>query len=181
MAEDEDKNQSAADALTDGEGDERSLKIRVLIPVGVVLFSAAAGFLATRLIGGSPSSAQASAGEEALTPPQNNDSGDYVYFPLEPIIVNLNEPRLARYIRATLILVFNKDESEDAIEIVTKKLPTIRSRLILYLSNCSLEDVRGAEKLNGILRDIQDSANDWLWPNGKPLIVRVDYSEWAVQ
>jgi len=182
MAEDEKNEQSAADALTDGETGGESTKLRLLIPVGVVVISVAAGFLVTRLTGGSTASTQASAQDDSYATAQRDDGkGEYEYFPLEPIIVNLNEPRLARYIRATLTLVIRKEHSKDAIKVIEKKLPTVRSRLILYLSNCSLEEVRGAENLNRILRDIQDSMNDWLWPNGRPLIVRVDYSEWAIQ
>ena len=116
-----------------------------------------------------------------LSAQSDDGSGEYEYILLEPIIVNLNEPRLARYIRATLILVVREEHSKEAHKVIDKKMHTIRSRLILYLSNCSLEEVRGAENLNRILRDIQDSINNWLWPNGRPLIARVDYSEWAVQ
>ncbi len=180
MAEDENNEQSAADALTDEETGGESTKLRLLIPVGVVVLSAAAGFLVTRLTGDSAPSQASGQGDFWESAQSDDGSGNYEYYPLDPIIVNLNEPGLARYIRATLTLVI-RAEYKDAIKTIEKTLSTIRSRLILYLSNCSLEEVRGAENLNRILRDIQDSLNDWLWPNGRPLIVRVDYSEWAIQ
>ncbi len=186
MAEDENAEASVADALADGEtGQEgKGILLRLLVPVGIVVLSAGAGYLVTRLTSAqtSASPSQAAAGEESPAPAKGQDGKDeYTYYDLAPIIVNLNEPRLARYIRATLTLVIRKDDYETAAETIEEKLPALRGWLILYLSDCSLAEVRGAANLNRILRDIQDSLNDRLWPNDRPLIVRVEYKEWAVQ
>jgi flagellar basal body-associated protein FliL len=53
--------------------------------------------------------------------------------------------------------------------------------LIIYLSNLSLEEVRGEKNINRVLREVQDSLNDRLWPGGKPLISKVSLKEWIVQ
>ena len=185
MAEDENAEASVADALADGEtGGGKGILLRLLMPVGIVVLSAGAGYLATRFAGAraSTSPSQAAAGQESPAPAKGQDSNDeYTYFDLQPIIVNLNEPRLARYIRATLTLVIRKDDYKTAANTIEEKLPALRGWLILYLSDCSLAEVRGAANLNRILRDIQDSLNDRLWPNDRPLIARVEYKEWAVQ
>ena len=136
MAEDENNEnneQSAADALTGEETDGGSTKLRLLVPVGVVVLSAVAGFLVTRLTGDFAPSQASGQGDFWASDQSDDGSGDYKYYSLEPIIVNLNEPGLARYIRATLTLVICEEHSKDVIKIIEKKLPTVRSRLILYL------------------------------------------------
>ncbi len=190
MAEDENAEASVADALADGEtGGGKGILLRLLVPVGVVVFAAGAGYLTLRLTGTQTSPTPAAAGQQPSTDGEESPAfakgqggkDEYIYYDLQPIIVNLNEPRLARYIRATLTLVIRKEDHETAAKTIEEKLPALRGWLILYLSDCSLEEVRGAGNLNRILRDIQDSLNDRLWPNGRPLIARVEYKEWAVQ
>jgi len=139
--------------------------------------------VASRLGGGAASPAQAQAEQPAEPPPAEQTKTDqyYGYYDLDPITVNLNEPRLTRYIRATLTLVSYKKDYEQMVATIKEKLPEIQSFLIVYLSDCTFEEVRGAENLNRIRREIQDSLNNRLWPKGRPLIQRVDYKEWAVQ
>lgn len=190
MAEDENAEASVADTLADGEtGGGKGNLLRLLVPVGIVVLSAGAGYLVTRLTGAQTPPTPAAAGQQLPTAGEESpasakgqdDKDEYTYYDLQPIIVNLNEPRLARYIRATLTLVIRKDDHKTAVETIEEKLPALRGWLILYLSDCSLAEVRGAGNLNRILRDIQDSLNDRLWLNGRPLIARVEYKEWAVQ
>ena len=188
MAKEEkaDKEQgSVAEALSEGEkggkakGSGRIL--RLVLPAGVVVVGALAGFLVS--IMGRSAPRQAAAGpderQREQQPPANEQK--YRYYDLDPIIVNLNEPRLTRYIRAKLRLAISTDDYKAAEETIERRMSDVRNWLIIYLADCSIEDVRGAAKLNRILRDIQDTLNQRLWPGGRPLIVRVDYDEWVIQ
>ena len=174
MADDEKDMAEEAEA----EGGNPILKL--LLPVGVVLLAAVAGILVTQFLNRSPSEATAEEDPWADVKAEGQKN-EYVDYELEPIIVNLNEPRLARYIRATLTLVLHKEVEKVAREKLELKKSEIKSRLILYLSDLSLAEVRGGSNLNRIQREIHDSLNDWLWPNTRPLIYRVDFKEWAVQ
>ena len=183
MAEEETNEPSAADALLnekEGRGGGAKKLMRLALPVGVAVLSVVAGNLVSRL-----SSADAADGrtapQDTSPPPSASEDAEYVYFDLEPITVNLNEPRQARYIRATLSLAIRKEDHGDASKKIKKRMPELKSWLILYLADCSLSEVRGAKNLARILRDILDSFNDKLCPDSRPLIVRVDYKEWAVQ
>jgi flagellar basal body-associated protein FliL len=181
MPEQQDE-QLVTEALTNSSssGESSGMLKSVLVGVVVVLVAAAAGGVIGKLIGASPETASAG---QAEVPPETEkkQDGDLVYFDMEPITVNLNEPRLARYIRATLSLAINKKDNSKANEVIQQKMPELKNWLILYLADCSLDEVRGARNLSRILREIQDCFNEMLWPDGRPLITRVDYKEWAVQ
>jgi flagellar basal body-associated protein FliL len=103
------------------------------------------------------------------------------YIDFEPITVNLNEPRLARYVRATVTLALKEDSEKAAAAAIEKKKPELKNYLTVYLAGCTLEDVRGPRNLNRIRREMQDALNDQLWPDGKGLIDHVLFKEFAVQ
>lgn len=194
MAEEQDQDQeqenesSVADVLEDAEDDKSgkgsSKIIRILLPVGVVVIMAVAGHLASGLGASAPAQATAGEQEPQAAPPSGDwpSPGEtYTYYDLETIIVNLSEPRLTRYLRATLTLATRPDDYKAAVDTIKKRMPELRNWLILYLSDCSVEEVRGAKNLNRIQRELQDSLNQRLWPGARPLIVKVGFKEWNVQ
>ncbi len=64
MAEDENAEASVADALADGEtGGGKGILQRLLVPVGVVVLAAGAGYLTLRLTGTQTSPTPADAGQ----------------------------------------------------------------------------------------------------------------------
>ncbi len=179
MADEENNEQSVADALDDDEGGSGGMIskiLRILLPVGILVLASGAGYFVSGL-GTVP--AEAAAEEE--TPPPDNENEEYAYYDLEPIVVNINVPRLERYIRATLTLAIRKEDYENASEVIEKRMPELKNSLILYLSDCSLDEVRGAKNLNRILREIQDLFNERFWPNQRPLIARIDCRDWTIQ
>ncbi len=186
MAEEELTEESVADALTDDEsGGKLGGVIRLGLPVVIILSAVAGGYFANRSIAGRPQPQQDQQQQDDWAPMESpsGDSGNekYHYHDLAAITVNLNGPRLARYITAELTLVSLEEDAKPLEEMVEKQSSELKSWLIVYLSDCSLEEVRGSENLRRILREIQDSLNERLWPKGKPLIVRVDYKKWAIQ
>ncbi len=184
MAEEEETNeQSVADALAEGDeggsGGGLGKILRFALPAGVLVLAIGAGYFASQLGGSNAAPSEAVAEEEPPPPP--TDDEEYKYYDMEPIVVNPNVPRLERYIRATLTLAIRKDDYGEASKVIEKRMPELKNSLILYLSDCSLDEIRGTKNLNRILREVQDSFNDRLWPNQRPLIVKVGYKEWVIQ
>jgi flagellar basal body-associated protein FliL len=108
-------------------------------------------------------------------------TGDYAYFDFEPIVVNLDEARLARYIRAAITLAVTQADQKEAANVIERNMPEIRSWLMIKLAGCSLENVRGEKNLTRLCREVADALNARLWPNEKPLIHHVLLKEVAVQ
>ncbi len=158
----------------------------MLIGAGVLAVAVIAGFATGRLLGG-PKRAKADAAQEQTAYPveqqaTEDSAGEYEYVEFEPITVNLDEPRLARYIRAKITLAIEKkDQWKQACALIEQKRPELKNGLNLFFAGCSLEDVRGEKKLNRLRRQIQDLMNDRLWPNAKPMIDHVLFIEFAVQ
>ncbi len=183
MAEEETDSQSVADALTGndegGSGGILSKILRFALPVGILVLAAGAGYFANQMTGGSGTPSKAAAEED--NPPPPSDDEEYTYYVMESIVANPNVPRLERYISVTLTLKIRKDDYDKASEVIEEKMPELKNSLILYLSDCSLDEIRGKKNLNRILREIQDSFNERLWPDQRPLIVEVGYERWVIQ
>jgi len=153
---------------------------------GVAVFTAGPDALA-------PASAEAgetqAAGEEAAETPTEalpepksaEETENYAYKDLEPITVNLDEPRLARYVHATVTLAIPQEDFEKASALIDEQTRVLRDWLTVYLTSLTLDDVRGPANLNRIRREILDAFNQELWPEGKPLIRKVLFKEFAVK
>ena len=106
--------------------------------------------------------------------------GEFTYYDFEAVVANLDEPRLARYVRVVVTLAVKRESFSAAQALLEKKKPELRHWLTIYFSNCKLDDVRGAPNLNRIQREILDALNNQLWPNQKPLVDHVLFKEFAV-
>ena len=106
---------------------------------------------------------------------------EFEYVDFEPIVVNLNGPRLERYIRATVVLALRKADAKDAQKALESRKRELKSWLTVYFSGCAVEDVRGPRNLNRIRREIEEAFNEQLWPDAKPLISHVLFKDFAVQ
>ena len=158
--------------------------IWLLVLVAVVALCAAGGFY----IGHAIKSAQASepqgasgASGTAAPPAAPDASGAYQYFDIEPITINLDEPRLARYVRATITLAFEAKNDSEVRAQVNKRMPELKNWLAVYLAGRTLDEVRGAQSLNRVRREICDAFNEQIWPQQPPRIHHVLLKEFAVQ
>jgi len=149
--------------------------------VGLIALAAAAGYGTGTLIGGAR--AETTGPEPALAenaPPDTGDQTQFQYKDFEPITVNLDEPRLARYIRATITVAVLPDDLDKVSSLIDDKMPVLRDWLTVYLASCTLDDVRGAANLNRIRREVLDAFNQQLWPDQKPKIHDVLFKEFTV-
>ena len=161
-----------------------------LVPVLVGVVLAALGFTVGRLlrVGGSAGAVSGAEGNEAVAgnvDPAANLQSDTVpgwYYELEALVANLNEPGVTRYARVTLTLEVSRAMKQaDGITFFETNKPRLKNWLTLYLSNKSLEDIRGAENLRRMQSEVTDLFNRGLFPNEPPKIKQVLFKELSIQ
>ncbi|MFP3936914.1 MAG: flagellar basal body-associated protein FliL [Phycisphaerae bacterium] len=175
MAEEIDNQEAPQQSQDDG----KKMPIWLGLCVLVVVVASAAGYGVGQLVSTAPA---------AETPPQQTREvsapgadEDYGYHDFETITVNFDEPRMARYVRATITFGIPQKHYNEAVATIKEHTPELRDWLTTYLSGCKLDDLRGPKNLNRIRRDIEDAFNRRLWPDSKPRIDNVLFKEFFVQ
>jgi len=156
----------------------------------VVLACAGAGFVLGRMLTGSTVTAAAQASEEnaaandKITNPDDPgaESAETWFRHMDPVVSNLNEPGVTRYIRVLLTLEMTADISKgDAEKLFGEKAPVLTNWLTIYLASLSIEDIRGDKNLRRIQSQILDAYNEQLFPDQKPKIKHILFKEFAIQ
>jgi flagellar basal body-associated protein FliL len=112
----------------------------------------------------------------------NSTPSKQAYVPFgDPVVVNLNEDRLTRYLKIKILLVVDARDEKMATELVQKKKPALRNWLIANLSDKSLPEVTGAAGLNKMRREIWHQFNSELYPDGSEKILDIFFEEFVVQ
>jgi len=187
-----DQQEDSKEGSSDKKASKRSLLPWIIIAV-VVALCAGAGFGLGRLFGGSgatetPSPSQqdqsTQAQEPQVTSPDlsGNSSDKSWYYDLEPVVANLDEPSVTRYVRVALTLEMDSQvDKKKGVAFIEEKKPLLTNWLTIYLAGLSLEDVRGDKNLKRIQSQILDAFNERLFPDSKPQIKRVLLKEFAIQ
>jgi flagellar basal body-associated protein FliL len=177
---------AVAEALP-GAAPPGKFKMFILLCGAVTVFAAGAGYGAAVVIGRhGPRQAEAAAtpaaplAAEPQPPAEESAKDEYVYFDFEPIVANLDEPRLARYVRVTITMAVRPENALAAKALLDKRKPELKNWLTVFFASCTLEEVRGAANLNRLRREILDNFSQQLWPDQKPLISHVLFKEFAV-
>jgi len=177
------------------KSDKKSLIGRFLpwlIIVVVVLICAGAGFSVGRLFAGSgtPKGAESDSKSDAQRLTEDlkadndsaEDSGKVWYYDLDPVVANLNEPTVTRYVRASLTLEMSADmDAKKGVAFLDEKKPILINWLTVYLSSLGIEDIRGDNNLRSIQSHVRDAFNEKLFPDSKPQIKQVLIKEFPVQ
>ena len=161
-----------------------------LIPTAVVLVFAAGGFLIGRSFGTRGQAQNASGAEQSAPaepahskqPALKTDTGENWYYDLDPVVVNLNEPGVTRYVRVglTLAVTSTMDEKEGK-PFLDQKKPLMKHWLTLFLSNQTIEDTRGEKNLTRMETQICEILNGNLFPGTKGRIKGILFREFAIQ
>lgn len=174
---------------------KKSLIARFLpwvIVVVVVLVCVGGGFTVGRIFAG-PGTLEADAsgsGADAQKPPDklkaNDDSAENSdrvwYYDLDPVVANLNEPTVTRYVRASFTLEMSADmDVKDGTAFLDEKKPILINWLTVYLSSLSLDDIRGDKNLRSIQSHVRDAFNEKLFPDSQAQIKQVLIKEFPVQ
>ena len=160
-----------------------------LIPALTLLACAGAGFTISRMFGTGGNAQTVSAGQaqpiEAPAEPEptaESANGETWYYDLDAVIANLNEPGVTRYVRVALTIeIGNGMEEEAGIVFLDRKKPLMKHWLTLYLSNQTVDGIRGERNLRLVQSQIAEALNQGLFPDTKPKIVRVLFKELSIQ
>ena len=158
-----------------------------LMPVLALVVCAGAGFMVSRFFGTRGSAQNVAAAEApepaAALPPLNEaDAAAAWYYDMEAVVANLNEPNVSRYVRVTLTLELGNGLTEkDGLPFIEQRLPLLKNWLTLFMSNQTVEDIRGERNLRQVQSQIADMFNQGLFPDGKPCIKRVLFKELSIQ
>ena len=177
------------------KSDKKSLIARFLpwiILFVVVLICAGAGLSVGRLFAGSGTPEAAESGSESDASAQiedlkadndsAEDSGKVWYYDFDPVVANLNEPTVTRYVRASLTLEMSADmDVSKGTVFLDEKKPILINWLTVYLSSLGLEDIRGDNNLRSIQSHIRDAFNEKLFPDSQSQIKQVLIKEFPVQ
>jgi len=171
-------------------GGSQSKVLPWLIPTLVVLVFATSGYLVGRLFGTRGQARTAIGAEQnepaevsqAKEPVLKSGAGQSWYYDLDPIVVNLNEPGVTRYVRIGLTLEISStmDEKEGK-PFLDQKKPLVKHWLTLFLANLTIEDTRGEKNLTRMQTQISDTLNSNLFPGSKPRIKSILFKEFAIQ
>ncbi|MHC4291415.1 MAG: flagellar basal body-associated FliL family protein [Planctomycetota bacterium] len=159
-----------------------------LILGAVTLAGSTGGFALSQLIGGTiPTDLEVvdeAAGQDDAINAMLAEQADQIPWveEFEPVLANLDEPGVTRYVRVTITLEMSPelDEIKGREFLGTKKM-LVRDWLTTYLAGLSLEDVRGTRNLNRIKKDVLQQCNELLFPEGQPFVKRIFFKEFAVQ
>lgn len=161
-----------------------------IILLAVVIAGSTGGFALSQLIGGQPpvlpENEQAKPEEEPtiddiLKAEQEGDT-PWLYETLEPVLANLDEPGVTRYVRVTVTLEMSPAlDKEKGMAFMADKNMLLRDWMTTYFAGLSLEDVRGSRNLTRIKKEVEDQFNEILFPSSQPYVQKVLFKEFAVQ
>jgi len=163
-----------------------------VIIVVVVLVCAVAGLSVGRLfagpgtseadVSGTESNAQNRADELMTDADSADGSAKFWYYDLDPVVANLNEPTVTRYVRASFTLEMSAEVDEKkGRAFLDEKKPILINWLTVYLSSLSLDDIRGDKNLRSIQSYVRDAFNEQLFPDSQAQIKQVLIKEFPVQ
>jgi flagellar basal body-associated protein FliL len=112
--------------------------------------------------------------------PDPHDSRPSVV-PFGDVVVNLDQERLTRYLRVKVLLVVEENDVKEVTDLLQKQKAFLKSWLIGYLSDQSLQDVGRNVGLNRIRREIRDEFNRMLCPDNTEKIYDILFDEFVVQ
>jgi len=173
---------------TPGEETQGSSKAKFIvwgILAAVILVGFGGGYGAARIFA-APESAIEEVVEEPEEEPLIEETATEEVsnweFEIPPVIANLDEPGVTRYVRATLILRISNEvpEAEYGLVLAGKESELV-DWLYLYMASLNLEDVQGARNLERFKLEIQKNFNEMLFPDSKPMIKRILTKEFQIQ
>ena len=158
---------------TEAKGGKSSLLVTIGVAVVAVLAGVATPFLVTQFSSGATSASKKKQDKAAT------DAFEFVSF--DEVVVNIDEPRLTRYLRLKISLQVYESDKLDVEKLVTKKKLILRDWLTSFLGDQGMESIRGASGHNRLRREIKDHFNSVLAPDGNELILGILFEEFNVQ
>ncbi len=156
-----------------------------LLVVLIALLAGAAGFVMPHVVGGGSLpmlSWESLAGHpESKAKRKPPSARQAVSIPFGEALVNLAEDRLTRHLHVRVTLLTHGADEATVEAALESNRAVLMNWLISYLSDKSLEEVRGAAGMNRARRDIQDRFNGLLFADGSEKIRDVLFEEFTVR
>jgi len=189
---DDKENQDNAEVENKNESKQAAAGIGVVtwaILAVIVALCAGSGFLLGQLFAGSAEPQTQSSQADESTSSKNpemagsaTNSENSWYYDLEPVVANLDEPGVTRYVRVIITLEISAALKQAEYEkLLEEKKPILTNWLTIYLASLTLEGARGDKNLKRIQLQILDAFNEKLFPDAKPQIKHVLFKEFAIQ
>ncbi len=166
-----------ADKEEKPKGDEAAeappKKSKLLLIIALVNLLAVGGMGAYLVLFQAPAAAAAPAAPAAPAPMPATSYGPLVE--MTPLVANLNDERIGRYIRVTLHLEVPDEETKTKVE---EAIIPIRNRLVIFFSELTTEQANASGARERIRGELVEAINEVL---GAPLVRRVFYTDFVVQ
>lgn len=162
-----------AESKDDGESKPKSMfMVNVLVSAILGFICGGLGFFVFTFLS-SMNDAEASDATEVDKTPAFVEFGE--------VIVNLEDARMSRYLSIGVTLQVYAEDEETVTADVELQNAVLRNWLIGYLSDLNLEDIRGGGSQNRIRRDILNSFNEIIAPDGTDVVQEVLFDKFTVQ
>ena len=153
--------------------------VPVLVVAGIVLVAAVCAVLVAVLMTGGSQPAKPEAKSSGDAP---KAEAQCAFVPFGDVVANLTEDRLTRYVKVNITLEVDPASAEEMEKFMTGPNKAVfRNWLITYLSDKQLQDVKGANAMNRLRREILDGFNAILADKGEFKVERVLFEEFNVQ
>lgn len=97
------------------------------------------------------------------------------------VTVNIDEPRLTRYLRLKISLQVDEADKDEVTKLVELHHMILKDWLNSFLASQQMESIRGATGQNRLRREIQDHFNSALFSDGYERIRGILFEEFNVQ
>ncbi|MBN1943965.1 MAG: flagellar basal body-associated FliL family protein [Phycisphaerae bacterium] len=191
MAEDNDKAVEAQAEAPKEEKDKKSkadggakgggMLPRILLGLGVVVLAGAAGAGTSLLLKPGSRDVLGEGPAAELERQPREPQKEFEYYPFEAVTVNLNVRSGDRYMKVKMFLAVAPGDKDEVFAEVDKRQKELKNWLMGYLRDHTLEEVSGKRNQIRIQREIAESFNERLWPDGRPRIDHVLFDEFTVQ
>jgi flagellar basal body-associated protein FliL len=154
-----------------------------LVPVLAIVCAVIVAAVCAALLAWAVTGRPAQPGPAAAAPGDAPKADEQTAFvPFGDAIANLAEDRLTRYVKVKITLQVDPTQAEAIQKLMGgPKKAIFNNWLIAYLSDKKLQDVRGANAINTMGREIQDGFNSLLADEGSYKVQRVLFEEFNVQ
>lgn len=176
-----DKKNTRSEPQAPSHAARRFPSVAVLAAIGILSGGAgfAAPYVATKLWHTPPKAEETDQAQATSKLPRPGEEVAFLNF--DPITVNLNDPRLSRYLRLKLTVQVEQKHLEEITKALEQHKVILKDWLLRYLSDKSMDDIRGTAGQNRLRREILDQFNTVLFPNGYDRIHDVLFEEFNVQ
>lgn len=144
----------------------------LIVLVVVAVLSGALGFALPKLLLGGGSTEKVD---------EQPEPAKVAFVPFGETVVNIAEGRLNRYLRIGITLQVEEEQAAEITKTVEKRHAILKSWLLSYLSDRTMDEIRGAAGQNRLRREILENFNAVLSDDHRDVVHDVLFEEFNIQ